>query len=437
MLSDKRFYFVLLLWPLFAAGGCASFQRPAAQTAMAEPTPEQREWWEANRSRSKYMAGRGFYVEGVSGFFDEKGRPISSSGPEPSFLTEDEEELDLIDAVSPSNSMKRFKKMIGRGPNEPIARQAFDEGEALFKQARYKEAAAKYTIAYDRWPDSPLEEQALFMSAECLFFADKCPKADDTYAMLVKKYPGTQYLDRVTSRRFAIARYWEGFSREHPHWPVTPNLLDKTRPLFDTAGHALRVYESVRLDDPTGPLADDSIMATANAYFVQGRYEDADYHYALIRTEYPKSEHQFQAHLLGLRAKLMSYQGPDYSGKPLDEADEVANQLLTQFPNELGTERERVVQSRGEIRANKALREFQLAQFYDNGKYYGAARVHYENVAKQFPDTKMAETALARIEQVKGEPANPTPVFGWVEEVLPQSKKKGPTIATAPGNIQR
>ena len=113
-------------------------------------------------------------------------------------------------------------------------------------------------------------------------------------------------------------------------------MTDKTRTLFDTHGHAMRVYDRVRLDDPTGPLADDSIMATANAMFVKARYEDADYYYTLLRTDYPKSEHQFQAHLLGLKSKLLKYQGPDYEGAPLDRGRRARDANPHTIPHRVG-----------------------------------------------------------------------------------------------------
>ncbi|MHC4180387.1 MAG: tetratricopeptide repeat protein, partial [Planctomycetota bacterium] len=107
------------------------------------------------------------------------------------------------------------------------------------------------------------------------------------------------------------------------------------------------------MKDPTGPLADDSIMATANAYFGRGRYEDASYYYDLLRTEYPRSEHQIQAHVLGLQSKLRVYQGKLYDGTPLNEADEIAEQALTQFRDQLGPEQVRVAEVRDSITERK------------------------------------------------------------------------------------
>jgi hypothetical protein len=134
---------------------------------------------------------------------------------------------------------------------------------------------------------------------------------------------------------------------------------------------------------------------------------------------------------LGLRCKLLNYQGPDYDGKPLDDAEEIATQLLTQFSNELGKERDRVVQVRASINQQRAQREWDMAEYYAKGEYYGAARHFYEKIAKDFPDTKLAQESRARIEQIKDEPANPTDPFQWLVDLLPASTKDGPVIPTA------
>ena len=79
--------------------------------------------------------------------------------------------------------------------------------------------------------------------------------------------PSTRYLDKLIDREWEIARYLEAYANAHYDGPMTPNAWDKTRPWFDTIGHAIKTYENIRMNDPTGPRADDAIMATANIYF--------------------------------------------------------------------------------------------------------------------------------------------------------------------------
>ena len=77
-------------------------------------------------------------------------------------------------------------------------------------------------------------------------------------------------------------------------------------------------------------------MATANAISSKAATKTPTITTTLLRTDYPKSEHQFQAHLLGLKSKLLKYQGPDYEGAPLDEADELVTQILDAVPHGAG-----------------------------------------------------------------------------------------------------
>jgi outer membrane protein assembly factor BamD (BamD/ComL family) len=139
-------------------------------------------------------------------------------------------------------------------------------------------------------------------------------------------------------------------------------------------GNAIKAYETVAIEDPTGPLADDSLMALGNARFVNGQYEDAARYYDRLRKEYPNSPHQVQAHLLAIKSKEMIYQGPMYDVTPLEEAAEVADTALAQFGNQLGAERDKVAAMRGKIDAKLAERDWGMAQFYETKKQISARR---------------------------------------------------------------
>jgi hypothetical protein len=68
-----------------------------------------------------------------------------------------DKDLDFWSKLAPENVWKSVKKATGNGPNEGIARAAFKDGQELFKQKKFTEAAEKFKIAADRWPDTPLE----------------------------------------------------------------------------------------------------------------------------------------------------------------------------------------------------------------------------------------------------------------------------------------
>ncbi len=301
------------------------------------------------------------------------------------------------------NVKRRWKKMVGRGPNEPVARRALAEADGLFTQRKYAEAIPKYKQSIDRWPDSVIEEDALWQLAECWFFTDKYPKAEDCYDELVKKYANTRYLDRIAQRQFVIAQYWIALDEKNNYWTIVPNVIDRSRPLFDTRGRALKAYDHVRINDPRGSLADDSIVAQANAHFLERQWIDADYFYTLLRNEYPESDFLLQAHLLGLQAKLRAYQGAGYEGGVLDEAEVLADQTLVQFPDQLvSDDQERVLGVRAEIAAQQAMRHWNRAEFYAKGNHFTSARIYYALIARDRPQTLLAARARERLGEIAG-----------------------------------
>lgn len=360
--------------------GCASIKTPTWKTPA---------WpWSKTQSDEKKLAG-------------ELGEDADSSVISSEF---NPTEQDIgWEYFKGQNIKKRWKKMVGRGPNEPVSRKALAEGDALFRDRKYSAAAKKYKVAVDRWPDSVIEEDALWQLAECWFFMDHYPKAEDCYDELVKKYANSRYLDRIAQRQFVIAQYWIALDQKHNYMTIVPNIADRSRPLFDTRGRALKAYDHVRINDPRGPLADDSIMAAANAHFVDRQWLDADYFYGLLRTEYPDSDFLLQAHLLGLQAKLRAYQGPGYEGGVLDEAEILADQTLVQFPDQLTQEEaERAQTSRAAIAAQQAQRHWNRAEFYAKGKHYTSARIYYALIARDYPKTMLAQQARDRLDKYNG-----------------------------------
>lgn len=332
----------------------------------------------------------------------------------PPTQAEEEETEDFILFELPS----RFFKMFKPKQDEALARAYYQEGLDLYRQRRFEEAAARFKKAARHWQHSILEEDALFWAGEAFFFADRYAPAEECYQELLKKYEFTRHLDTVSKRQFAIGRYWEQVELSRPSFLGIVQIGDKTRPTFDTWGRAVKAYQNVRLHDPTGPLADDAIMATANAYFVKQRYEDAAYHYDLLRKEYPQSEHVINAAFLAVKSYQLTYQGPLYDGTPLEKAEQAADEILAIYTDSVGNEREEVIRAKNQIVEEKALRYFAIGQYYDNRKYYGAARYYYRATLREFPHTKAAVMAAERIRQIDGLPDKPPNRFKWLTDLF-------------------
>ena len=461
------------------AGVAAGTPPPALAEPAADLTPEQALWWRTNRHLARWVPPHGYIIPGIDGHFDSAGHltrpqqpsavaavsynadPAANSGAPSTYAPPGAtNSSDTSKADGTSGSMTAWDRMTGRTKHddedsasmwwglskkeksEPKAKAALAAGEQAFREEKYDEAEAHYAEAASLWPNSPLQEDALFYRAECLFKADAYPAAFEAYETLLTKYKRSRHLEKAVAREFAMGLYWFQMQDYKPQAMLQPNLTDKTRPRLDTLGTALKVMEKVRLNDPTGPLADDSIMATANSYFVRERFPDADTHYTLLRREYPKSEHQFQAHLLGIQAKLGIYQGPGYDGIPLKGAQELIDQTLAQFREVTPDERQRLLDLREKIVTARAERDWHTAQYYEGRGYNGAARYYYAQMLKDYSNSQVALMVSKRLAEIKELPAVPEPRLTWISAIMPEpyDPKRltlNPPTPAADGTVRR
>jgi outer membrane protein assembly factor BamD (BamD/ComL family) len=351
-------------------------------------------------------------------------------------------------SMSPKRVRSNVQEALGLGPDEQLARQIYSEADALFEQASnaqdderrdlFVEAAGKYATAAARWPDSMLQEDALYMKGECYFFADYYDDARKSFEALIKEYPNTRHIDRVAARRFDIAQYWLAVHKEDPTFFLMPNWRDEQMPHNDVFGNAVRVYDKIRLDDPTGRLSDDATMAAGSAYFAEGKYRQADRFFTDLRRTYPESEHQFEAALLAVKSKIELYQGPDYDSAPLEDGQALIELMFEQWPEESDKHREFLTKAYKDIRLQLAQREWETGQFFDGRGEYGGARYYYTRVVQDFADTSLATNAQERLAAISDRPDKPEQQMQWLVDRIPkQNNEHKPLLANPPLDFLR
>ncbi len=341
-----------------------------------------------------------------------------------------------------SNIPKAFHFIPGLGPaavNKDLARSTYLEADEIFKNASkaseangrrsmFRASAKKYNEAGKHWASSALEQDALYMTAESYFFAEDYPKSEDYFVKLLKEYPRTRYQDMVDKRRFEIGLFWLKFDDEFYHL----NVSDNRKPWNDTRKHGVRVLEKMRLDNPVGRLADDVTMELANTAFKKGNWNDALDTYSDLISTYPDSPHQFDAHLLGVKAALQSYQGADYSQEPLEKAEKMIKQMARQFREKAEGEKKQIEDAMKEVRYSRAEREYSLATFRLNKQEARAARIHCMKILTDFGDTPFADKAKAIMEKTGGMPAEPIQQLSWLADLFPNRDKITPLLKPTP-----
>ena len=209
----------------------------------------------------------------------------------------------------------------------------------------------------------------------------------------------------MIDREWKIARYWEQYDQHRPHLAADAECLGQNAALVRYA-RPLRSRPTTIFASTTrrarGPMMRSWPRRIST--FEHGRYDDADYHYTLLRREYPRSELQFEAHLLGLQAKLRKYQGEDYDGTPLEEAKTLVKELNSQFADRL--------QPRGKAATRDGGSAAQQGNCHSRLPHGGLLTtrrrtsephaIYYAEVIKKYPDTDSAKKSSDRVAETQG-----------------------------------
>lgn len=350
----------------------------------------------------------------------------------------------VIHDLTPTQIGTTMRAKFAKGNNEQAALGFYEDGQQYYKKGlqlreqnpdgkehvkAFEDAAKQFRLAGSNWQDSGLEQDALFYEAESLFFANRYVQANRTYEKLIGEYPSTRYLDMAQARRFAMSQYWLALDRDYKKSIVRVPYPQASRPTMGVASEARRVLNRIRLDDPTGKMADDATMALGNAFFEAAMYQDAAEAYEDLRRNYPGSRHMFKAHVLELKALMNSYHGESYHDEPLVRADKLLRQIVRQFPNEIESERPYLEKEAAAIRNLMANRDYTLAQYYERRGENRAASIMYEQVARDYGNSAIGIEVDERLAALDGKDPYPTQYAQWLVDIFPKSEASRPLIA--------
>ena len=171
-------------------------------------------------------------------------------------------------------------------------------------------------------------------------------------------------------------------------------------------------------------------MATANAHFLKGRWEDADYHYGLLRTEYPRANTSSRRTCWACAASCCAIRAPATKARRWTRP-RPGHATADAVPARAGrTKASGSCRCAPELRDQRALREFEHGRVLRQGQVL--RRV--DDLLRQgrrriIPIRKLAQESRSQ----HGASSRPSPTIrrrrssGW-STCCPQSKREGPVL---------
>ena len=303
-----------------------------------------------------------------------------------------------------------------KAEENPEAQKELDAALELFQRGDLAQAESAFSKIAKKRKETPWGEKAQFYLAETQYQRKKYINAHENFEKLVADYPGTQYLDKLVSREYALAQLW--LSQDDPDLKPEDKLpwyawFTGGQPMIDTKGQGLKALEHVRHHDPTGPLADDAVMQIADYHMGTTDYETAAIYYDQLITDHPKSPFLQKAQLAAIDARMKGYLGPEYDGEGLEQARELVKRTMTTFPDQPANY-EKLYHTLDLINDQDAERTYKVGAYYKKIGKVASAEYYLGKIPQRWPNSPWAvkaKTDLAQLAKMPREQSVPSKMW--------------------------
>lgn len=272
---------------------------------------------------------------------------------------------------------------LDRLPKETAELQ-YEFARSLYLEGQYAKALRETDKFDSFYGDSEYADDNQFLRGEIRMAQGKNRDAARAFQEVVANYPDSDLFDDVIAKQYEIGdRFFaQGEARADDRW-----RLFKNRPYR----RAAEVYGMVVQNQPFTNAAAEAQYKIGLCNFAQDKYIEAAYDYRRVVEEYGGSDWVDEASYGLAQCYYKESHPPQYDQAPSELTIEAVNAFVRRFPADPRvTELEA---QKAEMLERIATQRLMTAQYYEKRRKFDAARIYYNVVVNQFPDTDAAAQA--------------------------------------------
>lgn len=235
------------------------------------------------------------------------------------------------------------------------------------------------------FPDVVGDDLDDFIAAEQVYAKTRLGRAARLYKAFLETWPDSALEPLAMERYFSIgAAFLQGQKRE---------LLVIFRiPAFDDGVTIMR-----NIADRIGnaPIALRALQVTAENQQRRRQFIEAYHTWAEIASRWPTGAEGREALLRMAQALHAAYDGPDYDASVLRSAQVYFEDYIQRYPQ--SAEHLELEETLTLIAEQLAYKQYQTGLYYERLDNLSAARRYYDEILAQWPETRAAEKAAARL----------------------------------------
>jgi len=278
---------------------------------------------------------------------------------------------------------------IRRQPRETAGLQ-FQYAEKLLAEGDTEKALDEYRKILRYFPESNYCELAQYSIARALEAQEDYKEAVKEYQQVIDTYPNTRLFDNVLEKQRGIADHYfeEGVKREEKFVLIRGSNFDK----------AIETYRQVINNQPFSDLSAEAQYRIGLCYMKLELYEEASTEFQKVIDYYPSSKWTAEAACGTAQCKYNQILPSEYDKTAIDDAILKFQYFLRNHPDSARAEEARAKLS--ELKELAAEHEFKIGMYYHRFLKYESARMYFNAITRDYPETQWAQKARETLEKM-------------------------------------
>ncbi len=299
----------------------------------------------------------------------------------------------LTFSLSPAHAYWIWTPKTGKWINpknavKPTPKEQFDFAKSFYDIKKYEDAKREFKKLLKTYPKS-------FEAAEsqyCLGLTEDVQgnlfDAYQAYQKVIDKYPFSERIPQIIEREYKIAEAFMSGEKRKAMGVFLP-----------VENPAIEIFNKIVENSTYGPWAAAAQYKLGLALKGLLRYYEAEEAFNKVVSNYPDSEWAAPAKFQIAACRAAVSRGPDYDQGAAKEAKEKFEAFVQEHPDAvLSGEAQKNIE---QLNEKEAASGYGIARFYEKQNAYEAAKIYYNDVINNYPNSQWAGKALERLQTLE------------------------------------
>ena len=273
---------------------------------------------------------------------------------------------------------------------KPTPLEQIDFALKLYEEGKFKEAQREFKKLLQHYPKSAQAAEAQYYLGVIEEKEDRLYEAYLAYQKVIDKYPFSSRINEVIEKEFRIAeKFMQGQKRK---------ALGLALPVENPA---IEIFKKVIENSTYGPLAGEAQYKLGLILKSLGRFFEAEEEFNKVIKNYPQSEWATPAKFQIAECRAGVSPSSDYDQEATREAKEKFEEFVQAHPDAaLSHQAEKNIQ---ELKEKEAQGYYDIAAFYEKQRAFNAAKIYYNIVVGDYPQSIWAARAFSKLQALEQE----------------------------------